>query len=64
MLLGTEPQVLDAARLAVVAGQRGGGLQQRAAPYLLRVLRQGLVIRLAGQRTQWCWDAHVHTQVG
>lgn len=54
MLFGPQTQVLDAGGLVVVAGEATSSrrLQQRAVPHLLRVMGQGLVVGLAGQRAQ------------
>lgn len=65
MLLGPHTEVLDAGGLAVEASGEAAWsrLQQRAIPYLLG-LRQGLVVRLAGQRAQRRRHVDVHAQVG
>lgn len=65
VLLGPQTKVLDAGGLAVEASRKAARccLQQRTVPHLL-CLRQGLIVRLAGQRTQWGRHVHVHTQVG
>lgn len=65
MLLGPQTKVLDAGGLAVEASRKAArcGLQERTVPHLL-CLRQGLIVGLAGQRTQWGRHVHVHPQVG
>lgn len=67
MLLGPQTQVLDACGLAVVAGEAACSrrLQQRAAPHLLSMMGQGLVVGLAGQRAQRRGGhVDIHPQVG
>lgn len=65
MLLCSQSEVLNAGGLAVMAGETSGGLEQRAVPHLLSVVGQGLVIGLAGQRTQGRWGhVDVHSHVG
>lgn len=65
VLLGPQTEVFDAGGLAVEASRKAARccLQQRTVPHLLR-LRQGLIVGLAGQRTQRGRHVHVHTQVG
>lgn len=65
VLLGPQTEVLDAGGLAVEAPGEAARrrLQERTVPHLLR-LRQGLIVGLAGQRTQRGRHVHVHPQVG
>ncbi len=65
MLLGPQTEVLNAGGLAVEASREAAWrrLQQWAVPYLLG-LRQGLVVGLAGQRSQRGRHVDVHAQVG
>jgi len=67
VLLRPQTEVLDARGLAVVAGEAACSrrLQQRAAPHLLRVVGQGLVVGRAGQRAQRRGGhVNIHPQVG